>query len=176
MMDKGLNNKFERLIALMEAQLEFSRQTQHEERLRHACLSEEDTVVLPHLEDQEGGNKSMIGDLPTPTPALRPRQSVLFTDLDKQSNVNYEKYTSPTGPRYLKPQVDLCSKSRTDPYGNEQEEDASATGESNLLQSKPIATPFPKFNPKDVEIFILEAKAWFKFNQVHEQGQMSKDK
>ncbi|SOV06218.1 uncharacterized protein UDID_19481 [Ustilago sp. UG-2017a] len=39
-------------------------------------------------------------------------------------------------------------------------------------RSKPIATPFPKFNPRDVEIFILEAKAWFKFNQVYEQSRM----
>ncbi|SOV07855.1 uncharacterized protein UDID_19598 [Ustilago sp. UG-2017a] len=39
-------------------------------------------------------------------------------------------------------------------------------------RSKPIATPFPKFNPRDVEIFILEAEAWFKFNQVYEQSRM----
>ncbi|SYW84732.1 uncharacterized protein UHO2_05699 [Ustilago hordei] len=30
----------------------------------------------------------------------------------------------------------------------------------------------PRFNPRDVEIFILEAKAWFKFNQVYEQSRM----
>ncbi|SOV07367.1 uncharacterized protein UDID_18887 [Ustilago sp. UG-2017a] len=39
-------------------------------------------------------------------------------------------------------------------------------------RSKPIATPFPKFNPRDMEIFILEAEAWFKFNQVYEQSRM----
>ncbi|SOV01523.1 uncharacterized protein UDID_18115 [Ustilago sp. UG-2017a] len=39
-------------------------------------------------------------------------------------------------------------------------------------RSKPIAALFPKFNPRDVEIFILEAKAWFKFNQVYEQSRM----
>ncbi|KAJ1580384.1 hypothetical protein NDA11_005612 [Ustilago hordei] len=43
---------------------------------------------------------------------------------------------------------------------------------AELNQSKPIATPFPKFNPQDVEIFILEAEAWFKFNQVYEQTRM----
>ncbi|CCF49973.1 related to retrotransposon nucleocapsid protein [Ustilago hordei] len=43
---------------------------------------------------------------------------------------------------------------------------------AELNQSKPIATPFPKFNPRDMEIFILEAKAWFKFNQVYEQSRM----
>ncbi|KAJ1034315.1 hypothetical protein NDA18_001177 [Ustilago nuda] len=43
---------------------------------------------------------------------------------------------------------------------------------AELNRSKPIATPFPKFNPRDVEIFILEAKAWFKFNQVYEQSRM----
>ncbi|SAM68488.1 related to retrotransposon protein [Ustilago bromivora] len=128
MMDKSLNNKFERLITLMEAQLEFSRQAQ--------------------------------------------RKEFLFAELDEQSSVNYEKYASPTGPRYLKPRVDPYNRPRMDPYGLEQEEDASATGDPNLSQSKPIATPFPKFNPRDVEIFILEAEAWFKFNQVHKQGQM----
>ncbi|KAJ1039058.1 hypothetical protein NDA10_006638 [Ustilago hordei] len=43
---------------------------------------------------------------------------------------------------------------------------------AELNQSKPIATPFPKFNPRDMEIFILEAEAWFKFNQVYEQTRM----
>ncbi|KAJ1028930.1 hypothetical protein NDA18_002951 [Ustilago nuda] len=43
---------------------------------------------------------------------------------------------------------------------------------AELNRSKPITTPFPKFNPRDVEIFILEAKAWFKFNQVYEQSRM----
>ncbi|KAJ1584992.1 hypothetical protein NDA15_001756 [Ustilago hordei] len=55
-----------------------------------------------------------------------------------------------------------------DPYPLDQEEDTSIMTE----RSKPIATPFPKFNPQDVEIFILEAKAWFKFNQVYEQSRM----
>ncbi|KAJ1572360.1 hypothetical protein NDA11_003666 [Ustilago hordei] len=43
---------------------------------------------------------------------------------------------------------------------------------AELNRSKPIATPFPKFNPRDMEIFILEAEAWFKFNQVYEQSRM----
>ncbi|KAJ1571010.1 hypothetical protein NDA11_006716 [Ustilago hordei] len=43
---------------------------------------------------------------------------------------------------------------------------------AELNWSKPIATPFPKFNPQDMEIFILEAEAWFKFNQVYEQTRM----
>ncbi|KAJ1602958.1 hypothetical protein NDA14_002296 [Ustilago hordei] len=43
---------------------------------------------------------------------------------------------------------------------------------AELIRSKPIATPFPKFNPRDMEIFILEAEAWFKFNQVYEQTRM----
>ncbi|CCF48179.1 hypothetical protein NDA11_003885 [Ustilago hordei] len=91
-------------------------------------------------------------------------------DWDKQTNVNYKKYASPTRPRYVKPRVDPYGRPRMDLYGLDQEEDASIMGE--LSQSKPIATPFPKFNPRDVEIFILEAKAWFKFNQVYEQSRM----
>ncbi|SAM81820.1 related to retrotransposon protein [Ustilago bromivora] len=164
MMDESLNDKFERLLALMEAQLEFSRLAQHEEQLRCARLREEDTSMLSHSEDRETVDKSMIGDLLTLTLASHPHRSVSFADLDNHSNADYKKYTSPIGPRYLKPRTDL--------YGNEQEDDPSVAGESNLSRSKPIATTFPKFNPKDVESFILEAEAWFRFNQVHEQGQM----
>ncbi|KAJ1601135.1 hypothetical protein NDA14_007443 [Ustilago hordei] len=71
------------------------------------------------------------------------------------------------GPRYVKSRVDPYNKSRTDHYALDQEEDSSIMAELNW--SKPIATPFPKFNPGDMEIFILEAEAWFKFNQVYEQ-------
>ncbi|SOV09051.1 uncharacterized protein UDID_18243 [Ustilago sp. UG-2017a] len=136
MVDESLNNKFERLVALMEAQLEFSRQTQRKEQLRRAQLKEEDTSVLSQSEDRVTVDESMMGDPLTPTLVLHPQQSVLFVDLDKHSDTNYKKYTSPTGPRYLKPQMDPYSKSW------------------------------------DVEIFILKAKAWFRFNKVHEQGQM----
>ncbi|KAJ1576211.1 hypothetical protein NDA15_005455 [Ustilago hordei] len=90
--------------------------------------------------------------------------------MDEQEDINYEKYASPTGPRYVKTKLDPYSRTRTDPYPLDQEEDFSIMAELN--QSKPITTPFPKFNPRDMEIFILEAKAWFKFNQVYEQSRM----
>ncbi|SPC64609.1 related to pol protein [Ustilago sp. UG-2017b] len=90
--------------------------------------------------------------------------------MDEQEDVNYEKYASPTGPRYVKSRVDPYNKSRTEHYALDQEEGSSIMAELN--RSKPIATPFPKFNPRDVEIFILEAEAWFKFNQVYEQSRM----
>ncbi|KAJ1027551.1 hypothetical protein NDA18_003553 [Ustilago nuda] len=117
MTDPDLNNKLDRLLTLLEAQLELTRQ-----------------------------------------------------DIDDQEDVNYEKYASPTGPRYVKSRVDPYNKSRTEHYVLDQEEDSSIMAELN--RSKPIATPFPKFNPQDVEIFILEAKAWFRFNQVYEQSRM----
>ncbi|KAJ1038008.1 hypothetical protein NDA10_000004 [Ustilago hordei] len=124
---------------------------------------------LSHSEEQAGGgDESMIGDPHTPTPAPQPRRSVSFVNLDEQDNINYEKYASPTRPRYVKTKVDPYSRTRTDPYPLDQEEDTSIMAE----RSKPIATPFPKFNPQDVEIFILEAEAWFKFNQVYEQSRM----
>ncbi|SOV06556.1 uncharacterized protein UDID_17520 [Ustilago sp. UG-2017a] len=168
MMDPNLNNKLDRLLALLEAQLELTRQGQREERLRRAHLPEEATD-LSHSEDQAGGgDESMIGDPHTPTLAPRPRPSVSFANLDEQDDVNYEKYASPTGPRYVKPKVDPYSRTRTDPYPLDHEEDTSIMTE----RSKPIATPFPKFNLRDVEIFILEAEAWFKFNQVYEQSRM----
>ncbi|UTT88939.1 hypothetical protein NDA17_004338 [Ustilago hordei] len=149
MTDPDLNNKLDRLLTLLEAQLELTRQGHREERLQRAQLSREETMDLSHSEDQAGGgDESMIGDPHTPTPAPRPRRSVSF-NLDEQEDINYEKYASPTGPRY---------------------EDTSIMAELN--RSKPITTPFPKFNPRDMEIFILEAEAWFKFNQVYEQSRM----
>ncbi|SOV09439.1 uncharacterized protein UDID_18602 [Ustilago sp. UG-2017a] len=167
MTDPDLNNKLDRLLALLEAQLELTRQGQREERLRRAHLTEEATD-LSHSEDQAGGgDESMIGDPHTPTPAPRRRPSVSF-NLNEQDDVNYEKYASPTGPRYVKTKVDPYSRTRTDPYPLDQEEDTSIMME----RSKPIATPFPKFNPREVEIFILEAEAWFKFSQVYEQSRM----
>ncbi|KAJ1603135.1 hypothetical protein NDA14_003895 [Ustilago hordei] len=90
--------------------------------------------------------------------------------MDEQEDINYEKYASPTGPRYVKTKVDPYSRTRMDPYPLDHEEDTSIMAE--LIRSKPIATPFPKFNPRDMEIFILEAEAWFKFNQVYEQTRM----
>ncbi|SPC60766.1 related to pol protein [Ustilago sp. UG-2017b] len=157
MTDTSLHDKLERLLSLMEAQLELTRQGQQEERLRRAHLSGEEMIELSHSEDQAGGDESMIGDPQTPTPTSRPRRSVSFADLDEQSSVNYEKYASPTRPRYVKPRVDPYNRPRTDPYGLDQEDNASATGDPSLL---------------DVEIFILEAEAWFKFNQVYEQARM----
>ncbi|KAJ1598981.1 hypothetical protein NDA14_006704 [Ustilago hordei] len=170
MMDPDLNNKLDRLLTLLEAQLELTRQGHQEERLQRAQLSREETTDLSHSEDQAGGgDESMIGDPHTPTPAPRPRRSVSF-NLDEQEDINYEKYASPTGPRYVKTKLDPYSRTRTDPYPLDHEEDTSIMAELNW--SKPIATPFPKFNPRDMEIFILEAEAWFKFNQVYEQSRM----
>ncbi|SOV04978.1 uncharacterized protein UDID_17813 [Ustilago sp. UG-2017a] len=57
---------------------------------------------------------------------------------------------------------------RMDSYVQDQEEEASIMAEC----SKPVATLFPKFNPRDIEIYILEAEAWFRFNQVHEHTRM----
>ncbi|KAJ1578417.1 hypothetical protein NDA11_005771 [Ustilago hordei] len=170
MTDPDLNNKLDRLLTLLEAQLELTRQGHREERLQRAQLSREETMDLSHSEDQSGGgDESMIGDPHTPTPAPRPRRSVSF-NLDEQEDINYEKYASPTGPRYVKTKLDPYSRTRTDPYPLDHEEDTSIMAELN--RSKPIATPFPKFNPRDMEIFILEAEAWFKFNQVYEQSRM----
>ncbi|KAJ1573570.1 hypothetical protein NDA11_006309 [Ustilago hordei] len=170
MTDPDLNNKLDRLLTLLEAQLELTRQGHREERLQRAQLGREETMDLSHSEDQAGGgDESMIGDPHTPTPAPRPRRSVSF-NLDEQEDINYEKYASPTGPRYVKTKLDPYSRTRTDPYPLDHEEDTSIMAELN--RSKPITTPFPKFNPRDMEIFILEAEAWFKFNQVYEQSRM----
>ncbi|KAJ1045428.1 hypothetical protein NDA11_001000 [Ustilago hordei] len=170
MTDQGLNDKLNWLLALLEAQLELTRQGQREERLRCAHLSREETIEFLQSEDQAGGDESMLGDPQTPTPASRPRRLVSFAAVDEQDDVNYKKYASPTGPRYYKPREDPYSRTRTEPYAPYSEEDTSVL--ADLSRSKPITTPFPKFNPQDVEIFILEAEAWFKFNQVYEQTRM----
>ncbi|KAJ1045126.1 hypothetical protein NDA10_003653 [Ustilago hordei] len=99
MTDPDLNNKLDRLLTLLEAQLELTRQGHREERLQRAQLAGLGRTLTP-----------------------------------------------------------------------DHEEDTSIMAELN--RSKPIATPFPKFNPRDMEIFILEAEAWFKFNQVYEQSRM----
>ncbi|SOV08049.1 uncharacterized protein UDID_17269 [Ustilago sp. UG-2017a] len=167
MTDPNLNNKLDRLLALMEAQLELTRQGQREEQLRRAHLTEEATD-LSHSEEQAGGgDESMIGDPNTPTPAPQPQRSVAF-NLNEHAEANYEKYASPTGPKYLKTRVDPYSRNQMDPYAMDQEEEASIMTE----RSKPVATPFPKFNPQDIEIYILEAEAWFRFNQVYEHTRM----
>ncbi|KAJ1588589.1 hypothetical protein NDA11_002198 [Ustilago hordei] len=171
MTDESLNDKLERLLSLMEAQLELTRQGQHEERLRRACLSGEETIEPSHPEDRRA-REDMMGDPPTPSPALRPRQAVSFMGLSKLLVDNYDKYASPTGPRYFRPCVDPYNWPRAEPHGFDQEDDTSTAGDPSLSRSKLVTTPFPKFNPRDVEIFILEAEAWFKFNQVYEQARM----
>ncbi|KAJ1572932.1 hypothetical protein NDA12_000789 [Ustilago hordei] len=171
MTDESLNDKLERLLSLMEAQLELTRQGQHEEHLRHTHRSGEEAIEPSHPEDQEA-REGMMGDPPTPSPASRPRQVVSFEELSELPVNNYDKYTSPTGPRYFRPRVELYNWPRAESHGFDQEDDASASGDPSLSRSKPVATPFPKFNPRDIEIFILEAEAWFKFNQVYEQARM----
>ncbi|KAJ1579897.1 hypothetical protein NDA15_001803 [Ustilago hordei] len=169
MTDPDLNNKLDRLLTLLEAQLELTRQGHREERLQRAQLSREETMDLSHSEDQAGGgDESMIGDPHTPTPAPRPRRSVSF-NLDEQEDINYEKYASPTGPRYVKTKLDPYSRTRTDPYPLDHEEDTSIMAE---LTVKAHRHPLSKVQSRDMEIFILEAEAWFKFNQVYEQSRM----
>ncbi|KAJ1035129.1 hypothetical protein NDA18_000727 [Ustilago nuda] len=170
MAEQEFNNLNEKLLALMEAQLELAKLNQRNNRLCRANLGGEETIKFSPLEDQAGGDESMIGDPQTPTPASRPRRSISFADAGEKDDVNDEKYTSPTRPKYLKPRLDLYNRTRMEPYVLDSEEDASMM--ANLPQSKPITTPFPKFNPRDVEIFILKAEAWFKFNQVYEQTRM----
>ncbi|SPC60567.1 uncharacterized protein UHOD_11125 [Ustilago sp. UG-2017b] len=91
MTDQDLNSKLDRLLALMEAQLELSRQSQREERLRQAHLGGEETIEPSHSDDQDqagGGDESMLGDPNTPTPAPRPRRSVSFNLNEHVSGVS----------------------------------------------------------------------------------------
>ncbi|KAJ1031242.1 hypothetical protein NDA18_002460 [Ustilago nuda] len=69
MTDPDLNNKLDRLLTLLEAQLELTRQGQREERLQRAHLGREETIDLSHEVQAGGGDESMIGDPHTPTPA-----------------------------------------------------------------------------------------------------------
>ncbi|KAJ1028826.1 hypothetical protein NDA18_002851 [Ustilago nuda] len=141
----NLNEKLERLLALMEAQLELAKMNQRTDQLCQANLSGEETIEFSPSEDQAGGDKSMIGDPQTPTPASQPRRSISFADAGEQDDGNYEKYASATGTKYFKPRVDPYNRSRTEPYVLDSEDNTSMM--ANLSQSKPIAIPFPKSNP-----------------------------
>ncbi|KAJ1026036.1 hypothetical protein NDA18_003696 [Ustilago nuda] len=168
----SLNDKLERLLSLMEAQLELTQINQRNERLCCANLGGGESNKTSPLEDQAERDDAMEGAPPTPSPTSQPRQVVSLVESRGPSGNNYDKYASPTRPRYFKPRVDPHNWLRVESHGFDQEEDASVSGDPNLSHSKPVATPFPKFNPRDVEIFILEAEAWFKFNQVYEQARM----
>ncbi|KAJ1044136.1 hypothetical protein NDA10_001847 [Ustilago hordei] len=165
MTDQDLNNKLDRLLALMEAQLELTRQSHREERLRRAHLTE-DATDLSHSEDQAGGgDESMIGDPHTPTPASRSKPSVSF-NLNEHAETNYEKYASPPGqvsqdqgPLQQEPSGPLCSG----PGGG---------GKHHGRSFKAHCNPVPKVQSRDIEIYILEAEAWFRFNQVYEHTRM----
>ncbi|SAM86329.1 uncharacterized protein UBRO_20341 [Ustilago bromivora] len=106
----------------------------------------------------------MIEEPLTPTLAPRPGRSVSFLDQSKQSYSTYEKYALPTGPRYSQPHMGTPKDTGGD-Y-------TRATGKALSSQPKLLSTPFPKFNPRDVEIFIIEAEAWFMFNWVYDHKSM----
>ncbi|CCF48134.1 uncharacterized protein UHOR_12828, partial [Ustilago hordei] len=131
MTDESLNDKLERLLSLMEVQLELTRQGQHEERLHCTRLSGEEAIKPSHPEDQEA-REEMMGDPPTPSPASRPRQAVSFMETSEPPVNNYDKYASPTRPRYFRPCVDLYNQPRAESHGFDQEEDASASGDPSL--------------------------------------------
>ncbi|KAJ1045363.1 hypothetical protein NDA10_004463 [Ustilago hordei] len=134
MTDPDLNNKLDRLLTLLEAQLELTRQGHREERLQRA-----------QLDDQSHS-----------------------TWMSRRTSTM--RSASPTGPRYVKTKLDPYSRTRTDPYPLDHEEDTSIMAELN--RSKAHRHPLSKVQSRDMEIFILEAEAWFKFNQVYEQSRM----
>lgn len=129
-------------------------QAKNQEVIEYHCLR------LEALEAQYEGraDKSMIEEPLTPTPAPKPQRSVSFLDQSKQLYSDYKKYALPTSPRYSQPQMGMPR----DKVGD----NTRAMGEAHSSQPKLLSTPFPKFNLRDVEIFIIEAEAWFMFNRV----------
>ncbi|KAJ1041736.1 hypothetical protein NDA10_002585 [Ustilago hordei] len=111
----------------------------------------EELQRLMESQSEETTNEELF----KPNPAPRPHRMGSFLGQNTQSYSNYEMYATPTGPRYSQPYKGIP---------RDTEYDVKNMGEPSPGQSKPLSTPFPKFNPRDVEIFLIEAETWFAFN------------
>ncbi|KAJ1037224.1 hypothetical protein NDA10_007758 [Ustilago hordei] len=154
MTEPTLQEKLEEMMKILKrAEERVERiQTRNREHLKYH------RIRLESLEAQYQNQveESMIEEPSTPTPAPRPQRSMSFMDQSGQLYSNYEKYAIPTRPRYNQTSMGTPKDVEGD--------DTMATRETSLTPPKSLATPFPKFNLRDVEIFLIEAKAWFMFN------------
>ncbi|KAJ1037010.1 hypothetical protein NDA10_002305 [Ustilago hordei] len=146
MTDSMLHSKIDWLIELLE------RQQEDNAALRQYLCSLTHRALEP-------ANESFVGGLETPTPSNRPPpQPITYDILGKWAYTDQEKYTTPTGPRYAKPAI-------PDAWG-------STTSEPQAMVHMGLKTLFPKLDTRDVDIFFLEADAWFKANGVHDHMSM----
>ncbi|SYW86832.1 uncharacterized protein UHO2_05457 [Ustilago hordei] len=163
MMEPDTKDRFEELQRLME---------RSEERMEK-LLSMNRTVTnhfVQRLESLEAliGSNSQSEETTNkesfePNPAPRPHRTGSFLGQNTQSYLNYEKYVTPTRPRYSQPYEGIPRDTKYD---------VKNMGEPSPGQSKPLSTPFPKFNLRDVEIFLIKAETWFAFNRVYDHKSM----
>ncbi|KAJ1578685.1 hypothetical protein NDA11_004660 [Ustilago hordei] len=118
-----------------------------------------EALVRSNSQSEETTNEESF----KPNPAPRPHRMGSFLGQNTQSYSNYKKYATPTGLRYSQPYEGIP---------RDTEYDVKNMGEPSPGQSKPLSTPFPKFNPRDVEIFLIEAETWFAFNRVYDHKSM----
>ena len=118
-----------------------------------------EALVRSNSQSEETTNEESF----KPNPAPRPHRTGSFLGQNMQPYLNYKKYATPTGPRYSQPYEGIPRDTKYD---------VKNMGEPSPGQSKPLSTPFPKFNLRDVEIFLIEAETWFTFNRVYDHKSM----
>ncbi|SNX85845.1 uncharacterized protein MEPE_04554 [Melanopsichium pennsylvanicum] len=155
MADSALHDRLDRLIALLEQQqvdnAALKARLNQQETPSPGRRAREHDLSSPTRRASQQADESYLGGLKTPTPATRPHpRSVTFDILDRRAYTDQEKYATPTGPRYVKP---VTPEAWTG-TGSEQDTQPHAA----------LKTPFPKLDTRDIDIFILEADAWFKAN------------
>ncbi|SNX86180.1 uncharacterized protein MEPE_04889 [Melanopsichium pennsylvanicum] len=163
MADSALHDRLDRLIALLEQQqvdnAALKARLDQQETPSPGRQAREHDLSSPTRRASQQVDESYLGGLETPTPATRPHpRSVTFDILDRRAYTDQEKYATPTGPRYVKP---VTPEAWTG-TGSEQDTQPHAA----------LKTPFPKLDTRDIDIFILEADAWFKANGVYDHTSM----
>ncbi|SNX84754.1 related to pol protein [Melanopsichium pennsylvanicum] len=163
MADSALHDRLDRLIALLEQQqvdnAALKARLDQQETPSPGRRAREHDLSSPTRQASQQADESYLGGLKTPTPATRPHPwSVTFDILDRRAYTDQEKYATPTGPRYVKP---VTPEAWTG-TGSEQDTQPHAA----------LKTPFPKLDTRDIDIFILEADAWFKANGVYDHTSM----
>lgn len=159
MADDTLAQKMDELISLSKMQIELLNRIHQDSTARRAYEYKEAQTerVRQTTEDGDDEDDTMMGNpFATPTPAARPQRSVSFAP-GERAYTDREKYSTPTGARHSKPRL-----------APNKEDESGYINYKDLLpaQQKTLSYAFPKFNPRDVEIFIIEAEAWFRFNRV----------
>ncbi|SPO30189.1 related to retrotransposon nucleocapsid protein [Ustilago trichophora] len=167
MADETLSQKLDELIGLVKAQLELTQRINEGDVARRAYQfrEEHEERARQAPEEVDDGDDTTVGNpFSTPTPAARHRRTVAFAP-GERTYTDREKYSTPTGIRNVHPCPTLVRES------TEEDHDLNVN-DLQPAQPKTLSYAFPKFNARDVEVFILEAEAWFRFNRVTDHETM----